>query len=404
MTELVSAHVTSGFEGVREAFAANFSELGEVGASLAITVGGHPVVDIWDGLADRASRTPWRADTLGLVFSGTKGLTAFCLLLLADRGQLDAELPVAHYWPEFGDLGKDGILVRHILSHMAGIPGIRAGLSNEDLLDDRRMAKLIEAERPVWPAGSTLAYHAFNYGWIAGELVRRVDGRSIGTFFADEFAGPLSLDTWIGVPDEALSRVAVLSHGASWGASGPYTFADRPADAGVLGSIINNPAGRHVGPIIWNERAYRQAEVPGVNGITTARSMAKLYGLLATGGEVGGVRILSERAADLAGKVTSEGIEWVSRDPWKMGFGFQLHGMSPTAAPDLLAVGHGGAGGSVHGAWPELGVSFSYVMNEMRTRPDPRAQLLLDALYDSVISLKAESLDDTAHSQSRSTA
>jgi CubicO group peptidase (beta-lactamase class C family) len=403
-TDRLAGRVASGFDGVGEAFAANFSELDELGASFAVTVDGHPVVDVWGGVADRATGAPWREDTVGLVFSGTKGLTAFCLLLLTERGLLDPQRPVADYWPAFGDLGKNGILVQHVLAHTAGVPGIRVGLSKDDLLDDRRMAKLVEAEHPVWPAGSTLCYHAFNYGWIAGELVRRVDGRSIGALFADEFAEPLSLETWIGLPDEVLPRVAALSHGASWGAAGPYTLGARPADGAVIRSIIDNPEGRHSAPIMWNEPEFRRTQMPGINGITSARSMARLYSLLAGDGIVDGTRVLTPEAASIASTALSEGIEWVSRDPWKMGFGFQLHGMSPTAAPDLLAVGHGGAGGSVHGAWPELGVSFSYVMNEMRTRPDPRAQLLLDALYDSVISLKAESLDDTAHSQSRSTA
>lgn len=214
----IDGHVASGFETVAEAFDNNFSERGEVGAAFAAYRDGILVMDVWGGVADSSSGRPWRGDTVQPIFSGTKGLVATCLLVLIERGELDLDAPVARYWPEFAVHGKQGILVRHVVSHTAGLPGIhRKVLAYDELLDDRHMAGLLVEEEALWPPGEMLAYHPYTYGWLCGELIRRIDGRDLGRFFADEIATPLELDLWIGVPAEQDARVARLEFAPGYG-------------------------------------------------------------------------------------------------------------------------------------------------------------------------------------------
>ena len=289
----VNGFVAEGFEPVQRAFEESFASNGEVGAAFAATLDGKPVVDLWGGIADPASSTPWREDTLQVVFSGTKGFVALCMLMLIERGQLDLDQPVARYWPEFGGAGKEGVLVRHVVSHQAGLPGFRERVSHEDLVDDRRMAALLAAQAPFWPPGEHVCYHGVTYGWLCGELVRRVDGRSIGTFFAEEVAGPLGLELWIGLPEEQESRVSVLA-GSLAPAPEPVQGFEEAARL-----IAGNPPLFEGLPAHWNSRAYHAAEIPGAGAIGTARSIARLYGCLACGGELDGVRLLRPETIEL---------------------------------------------------------------------------------------------------------
>ncbi|HEU4600203.1 MAG TPA: serine hydrolase domain-containing protein, partial [Solirubrobacterales bacterium] len=281
-----------GFEPAVEAFERNFLERGEVGASFAVHAQGQPVVDIWGGLAYRAAAVPWSAATLVGVFSGSKGLVATCLAILIDRGQLDLEAPLCEYWPEFAAHGKDGILVRHVVSHQAGMPGLLTPTSVEEATDHVRMAELLAAQQPIAPPGAGIEYHALTFGWLCGELVRRIDGRSIGRFFAEEVAAPLDLEVWIGLPAHLEPRVSRLAQSPRWGRRAgwddPGTFERDP----LLGRIWNNPPLFAPGPIAWNDPAWHRAEIPGAGAIATARSMARLYGALALGGTLDGVRLL----------------------------------------------------------------------------------------------------------------
>ena len=368
----VSGEFEPRFQPVRDELARQLAESRSAGASFAVFERGRPVIDLWGGLAAAADGA-WRRDSLGVIYSGSKGLVAFCILLLHDRGLVDFESPVAEYWPQFAAAGKDRILVRHVLSHTAGVPAMRAHVEIDELADDRHMAALVARERPIWPPGDVLCYHPLTYGWILGELVRRIDGRSIGRFFDDEFAQRLGLDAWIGLPDAEQERVVTLHHGGSWA---PYAGA--PA-GDLVEDIVNNPRGRHDAPIPWNRGSMLGAEVPAINGVASARAMAGLYALLTDPAQA---RLLfrGEPAATALAQLAS-GVEYLGSEQWRFGAGFRLGTMTPLATPGLTSVGHPGAGGSVHGAWPELGYSFSFVMNELRGDDDQRAQRLLDALY-----------------------
>ena len=198
------------FAEVREEFARNFSERGDVGASVSVVVEGETVVDLWGGIADPATGVPWREDTITVVMSMTKGATALCAHILADRGELDIDAPVAHYWPEFGANGKETIPVRMLLNHQAGLPGFRFEIPRGKPYDWDYMTSALAAQRPFWQPGLLYGYHALTFGWLVGEVVRRVSGKSVGTFFRDEVAVPLGLDFWIGLPESEERRAVPL--------------------------------------------------------------------------------------------------------------------------------------------------------------------------------------------------
>jgi CubicO group peptidase (beta-lactamase class C family) len=384
-TSVGEGFVADGFEGVAETFARNFSELGEIGAAFAAYVDGRLVVDLWGGLADRRGNVAWGRDTLVGIFSGSKGLVATCLLLLLERGQLDLDAPVCRYWPEFAACGKEDVLVRDVVSHQAGLPGLLTPVSVEDATDAARMAQLLAAQRPIAPPGSGPRYHAVTFGWLCGELVRRVDGRSIGQLLRDEIAEPLELDVWIGLPARHEGRVAVLERGAAFGRGPTDLLVEREVDETAWSIYSNPPRWSHGGELAANLRSWRQAEVPATNAIANARSMARLYGCLARGGDIDGVRLLSPETVDRGRHCLARG-----RDPYvgelAFGTGFQLQSDGGDLGPAPDAFGHTGAGGSVHGAWPGLWTGFSYAPNLLRSLDagDPRAEALLTALHAAV--------------------
>lgn len=372
---MTDGYVAPGYEPVREAFERNFTERGELGAAFAAVRDGRSVVDLWGGLADRQSGRPWREDTLQLIYSGTKGLVALCVLMLIDRGKLRLDDPVNRHWPEFG---KPEILVRHIVSHTARLPGIDTPVSVADLLDDRRMAGILAAQMPSPDPRAALCYHALTYGWLCGEVIRRVDGRSVGRFFAEEVAGPLGVEFWIGLPEQHEPRVTTLELAPDWGLTtprGPEEFARDP----LLRAVWGNPPVFDRATFFWNDRALHAAEMPGANGIGAARAVAKIYGCLATGG----APLLSPETVDLGRTAIADGWDALHEDHRRAAVGFHLQNELMNFGPAEDAFGHGGAGGSNHGAWPSLGVGFSYAMNLMRDneRPDPRPQALLKALH-----------------------
>lgn len=376
-TDLRDGFVARGFEEVAREFERGLSERGEVGAAFAATLDGRPVVDLWGGVRNRETGEPWREDTLQLVFSGTKAFVAVCLLALVERGGLRLDDPVADHWPEFAAAGKAAVLVRHVMSHQAGLPGFRAPVSFEDLTDDVRMAELLAEQEPFWPPGARLCYHGLTYGWLCGELVRRIDGRSVGRFFAEEIARPLGLELWIGLPEAEEPRVSTLCRGPEM----PPEPSSCPEE--ITWALEDNPPAFTGEPTVWNRRAYHAAEIPGAGAIGTARSIARLYGCLARGGELDGVRILRPETIELGRACIVRGTDACRGWPLAFGVGFSLQTELMELGPPLSAFGHGGAGGSEHGAWPELRVGFSYAMNEMRDDLE-RSEALLAALHRAV--------------------
>jgi CubicO group peptidase (beta-lactamase class C family) len=375
----IDGDVAPGFEPVRDAFAANFAERGEVGAAVAVYHRGRPVVDLWGGVADPASGRRWRDDTLVLVYSMTKGVSAACAHLLVERGRLDLEAPVARYWPEFAAQGKASIPVRWILSHRAGLAVVEADLTRDETLAWFPVVNALAAQTPDWEPGTKHGYHLRSYGWLVGELVRRIDGRTIGRFFAEEIAEPLGLEFWIGLPEAQEPRVATL-------VPPPPEFhqmlASLPPDL-LLNRATTGPSGHFAYDARWNERALHACELPSSNGIGTARSVARLYASLI--GEVDAIRTLRPETVARATQVQSHGMDAVLMRETTFGLGFML---PPTLVPGAgpKAFGHGGAGGSVAFADPEHDLAFAYAMNHLRFDPrgDPRSESLVRATYTAL--------------------
>jgi CubicO group peptidase (beta-lactamase class C family) len=362
--------VAPGLEGVAAEFERS---LDGQGAAFAATVDGELVVDLWGGPADDEAERPWREDTATVIFSGAKGLVATCVLLLLERSRLDLDEPVRTYWPELADAR---VLVRHVMSHTAGLPGFRRStVSLDDIRDYELMTRRLEQEDPYWPPGSRLAYHALTYGWLAGELVRRTDGRTVGRFLAEEIAEPLGLDLWIGLPAELEPRVARLRRAAD------YVPAITPDADPLVATVYANPDFLTGERFVWNDPAYHRAEIPGANAIATARSVAQLYGVLACGGG----ELLREETVALGRTELARAPCALTGYPYAFGVGFELQTEVRAFGPPEDAFGHTGAGGSAHGAWPSLRVGFSYATNELRSyETDTRARRLLAALHEAV--------------------
>ena len=375
----IDGDVAPGFAPVRDAFAANFRERGEVGAAVCVYHRGRPVVDLWGGIADPATQRPWNRDTLVLVYSMTKGVSATCAHLLVERGQLDLDAPVARYWPEFAARGKSSIPVRWILAHRAGLAVIEGDMTREETLAWLPVVEALAAQAPNWEPGTKHGYHLRSYGWLVGELTRRIDGRTIGRFFAEEIAARIGLEFWIGLPESEEPRLAVL-------VPPPPEFhamlASLPPEV-LLNRATTGPSGHFAYDARWNERALHACELPSSNGIGTARSLARLYASLI--GEVDGIRTLRPETIANATKVESQGIDAVLMRETTFGLGFML---PPTLVPGTgpHAFGHGGAGGSVAFADPDHDLAFTYAMNHLRFDPrgDPRSESLVRATYAAV--------------------
>ena len=380
----VHGHIDPRFDAVREAFATNFSRHGDVGAACAVSHRGRLVMDVWAGLADRDQARPWGRDTLQLVFSTTKGMAATCLLRLVERGLVDLDTPIARYWPEFAAAGKAAIPVRWALCHKAGVAAIDAQLTLDEVLAWDPVVAAIAAQAPNWEPGTQHGYHARSYGWILGELVRRVTGRTLGRLFADEIAVPLGLDFWIGLPESEEARVATLIPAPEPEDPQVRAFIERQMGPDtLLGRVLHGPSDLFRYDTRWNRPAMHAAEMPSSNGIGTARAVARMYAALA--GEVDGVRLLRPETIALARTVQSDGTDAVIGLPTRFGLGFMLPPiLSPAAAP--TAFGHPGAGGSLGFADPEVELGFGYVMNQMApaVAPDLRSYRLVEAVYASL--------------------
>lgn len=381
----IDGHCDPRFAAVREQFFRNFTERGDVGASVCVYVDGVRAVDCWGGHADAARTRAFGPDTLVSVASTTKGMVALCAHMLAERGKLHLDAPVARYWPEFAAAGKQDIPVRWLLSHRAGLPAIRRPLPAEALFDWEAMTAAIAETAPWWTPGTRHGYHAITYGHLVGEVIRRVDGRTVGAFLRDEVAGPLAADFFIGVPEEADARAAqVLPPPPP--AAGEATIWDTIlADPeSVSGRTFLNPPRL---PDVVNTRAWRAAEIPAANGHASARGVARVYAALARGGELDGVRLLTPATIERATEEQSRGRDAVLTLPTRFATGFML-GMPGgifECGPGRRTFGHVGRGGSTGFADPDARVGFGYVPNQYVTgtakHPDRRVLSLVDAVY-----------------------
>jgi CubicO group peptidase (beta-lactamase class C family) len=371
------------FQGVRDAFAENFARHGEVGAAVAVTIDGKPVVDLWAGHADAARTRPWTRDTIVNIASATKGLTAICAHRLADRGLLDLDAPVAAYWPEFAQAGKAAIPVHLLLSHRAGLPAIDKPLPTEALYDWDTMTGALAVQKPWWEPGTRHGYHALTFGHLVGEVVRRITGKSLGTCWLEEVAEPLDIDCHIGLAAEHDARVAEF---IPIPPGEPDFEAELIKNAGpMVQKAINNPP-RTVADM--NTLAWRRAEIPAGNAHTNARALARAYGALACGGEVDGVQVLTPESIERARTEQASGPDAVLFGwPTRFGLGFSLPpegaGFGSSSA---TAFGCPGGGGSIGFADPGAHVGFGYTMNQIQAAipPDPRALRMIDALYASL--------------------
>ncbi|MGH0031040.1 MAG: serine hydrolase domain-containing protein [Myxococcota bacterium] len=375
----VHGHCDPAFAPVREAFAANFEAGREDGASFAVFRDGEPVVDLWAGVANVRDGTPWQRDTLANVWSTTKGPTAVCALLLADRGELDFDAPVARYWPEFAAGGKERVPVRDLLCHRAGLSGFEAPRALEDLFDWKLVTEALAAQEPWWEPGTQHGYHAITYGFLVGEVVRRISGRSPGRFFREELALPLGLDFQIGLPASEEPRVARLVPPPA----GDTTDALRRDPTSLPSRTLGNPV--TAASATWR-RDWRAAEIPAANGHGNARSVARFYALLAGDGELGGRRLLSPASIDQAATVQCAGVDAVLQVPVQWGLGLIVNGRPGLYGPNPATVGHSGYGGSFGFADRDARLAVGYVMNRMGANlaGDPRSLSLTRAVYASL--------------------
>lgn len=385
------------FAEVRAQFERNLAERGEVGASVHVTVDGSTVVDLWGGLADPSTGRTWQRDTLVHVWSCTKGATALCAHILADRGELDLNAPVVRYWPEFGKAGKDGVLVRHLLNHQAGLPAVRDPLASGAFYDWDTMVDTLAGQDPFWRPGTRNGYHALTFGFLVGEVIRRVTGQSLGAFFRHEVAEPLGLDFWLGLPAEHEPRVSptIPADLTAPGVLVPsFTVAAVTDPASVAGLVVFNNGG-YMLPGESDSRAAHAADLGAMGGMTNAAGLAGMYRPLAVGGAVGGVRIVGEDQIAVMSAVSSaSGVDAVIGVPTRFALGFVKsvdNRYLPLADQEGIllsegAFGHVGFGGSLGFADPGARLSFGYAMNQQGPGigVNERGQALVDATYRAI--------------------
>jgi CubicO group peptidase (beta-lactamase class C family) len=365
------------YAAVRTVFEGNLASGADVGASFCATLEGETVVDLWGGFADPAKTKAWERDTIVNVYSTTKTMTALCALILADCGDLDFDAPVARYWPEFAANGKDRIKVSHLLSHAAGLSGWKEPISKADLYDWEKATALLAAQAPYWEAGTAPGYHALTQGYLVGEVIRRITGRSLGAFFREEVAEPLGADFHIGLPASEDARVAELIPPPPGEA-----VADGPGQTELQANMSNNP-GIDVGET--RTRAWRGAEIPAAGGTGNARSIAEIHTILANGGVAKGKRFLSEAGCRKALELQIEGDDLILGRPARFGMGFGLAGgVVPLPSPNTIY--WGGYGGSLAIIDMDARTTFGYAMNKMAgtTVGDMRAFGLAMAMWEAL--------------------
>ncbi len=382
MTE-IHGDVDEGFGAIADAFAANFERHDELGAAFCLYLDGTKRADIWAGVADRESGRPWTDDTLQLVFSTTKGIASICIAMLVDAGKLRYTDRVADHWPEFAEGGKGEITVEQLLSHQAGLIDLQPPLEFDEIMQVMPAVESLARQEPIWEPGTAMGYHAITFGWLAGELIARIDGRRIGRFVQEEIAGPLGVEFWIGLPESEEHRVATLETAPppteqdlidrykAMYARGAYGYRALSLNGKVRMAPVNQ----------FNQREIRATEMPGANGVTNAHSLARIYA--ATIGDVDGVQLFSRDTMNAARTERIHADDLTLLSPSRFGAGFWLHEPGTAMIQDG-SFGHSGAGGSLGFANPELGIGYGYVMNQMGggVTSDPRR----DAINDAVLS------------------
>ncbi|MGA2503169.1 MAG: serine hydrolase domain-containing protein [Anaerolineales bacterium] len=372
----ISGRVAPGFEPVRTTFEKNFATRGEFGAAIHVTVDGAEVVDLWGGVTDLAGTCPWHADTLVNVWSSTKGLLALAMHMLAERGLLDFDAPVAYYWPEFAQKGKGSVLVRHILTHTAGLPAPSMKVPDESVYDWDVMIHALEQSELYWLPGTKCGYHAATFGWLNGEVLKRITGMSVGKFLRSQIAGPLGADAFIGLSsaDQARTADMIPPHPLE-----AFLFRVATSLGGRAKAMaFNNPPRR---PKAANTPLWREVEIPSSNGHASARGLARMYAPLALGGKVDELRLLSEAGVELAGREQVHARDIVTGTLVRRTLGFTLPSPELGDPRPLTAFGHPGMGGSIGFADPPRRLAMGYVMNKMIIGLDSRYGELCRAVY-----------------------
>jgi CubicO group peptidase (beta-lactamase class C family) len=368
------------FLPVVEAFAANYELEEEIGSAASIVVDGKSVVDVWAGHRDAAASKPWERDTIVCMMSVAKGIAGMSFNMLIDRGLVDPEAPVARYWPEFAQNGKEGVLVRHVLDHTAGLPVVLDPLWPGAIFDCDAIVAALEKQAPLWEPGTTAAYHIHTQGNILGEIVRRITGKRFAKFIADEVPAPLALDYQIGGLSQAdQARCADLVPTI---AGTILARRDDDPDSLIAKGFTQHPKD-DMGAIL-NSVGWRTAEIASANGHGTARSVARIYGAIARGGDIDGVHLMS--AKTIADMITEQHnqTEKMQARPYHQGRGVLLNTPSSVwMGPNMRSFGHHGFGGSIGMGDPDAKIGFAYACNKMHSRPDngPRARRILEALY-----------------------
>lgn len=383
----VHGRCEAGFEAVADEFRRNFAERGELGASVAVHVDGRSVVDLWGGIADQPTGAPWQEDTVAVIYSATKGLAATCLHILADRGKLDFDAPVARYWPEFAAAGKENITVAMVMSHQAGLPVWQEQLPDGALLDWGLATGRLAAEAPLWEPGTTHGYHAQTLGFLEGELVHRIDGRTIGTFLREEVAEPLGADAHIGLAASEHARVATLVFGDPDPNSALYRKLTTEPD--WYGVKLMTNGGGHVSDL----PSLYTAELPAHGGIANARALARIYAPLSRDGALGDVRLVgSERLTGMRMTRSASDCDLILRLPTTFTLGYSKSWGARALGPGNYVIlgehafGTPGMGGSIGFADGAAKMSFGYVMNRHGSGVglNDRGQSLIDAAYRAI--------------------
>lgn len=377
----VWGHVDEGYGIVLDTFIRNFTEYRDLGAGCAVVRDGRPIVDLWGGIADARSGRAWASDTAAVTFSCSKGVVALCAYLLVQEGLLDLDAPIARTWPEFAANGKGSITVRDALSHRAGLPAPAEDLNLDQVLAWEPVIRTLERQAPMFQPSDGHSYHAMTYGWLVGEVIRRVSGRTPGAFFRDAVGDRLGLRTWIGIPESARPTVAWMEPPLPDEDSDEARLvADLVARDPTLtrGATMGGAYGfpEQDGTVSFNDPRIQAAEIPGANGISTARSLARMYAACVT--SVGGIRLMTDESMADAVRLQAAGppLSGLPDDGARWGTGFQL--ASPPTQPMLGAAsfGHAGAGGQLAFADAEHRIGFAYLSNQMGGYGDRRARSL----------------------------
>ena len=372
--------IAKGYEKVRQAFEQNFTSGQEVGAACCIYRDGKPVVNIWGGLKNSDTQEAWNENTVQVIFSAIKGMTTICILSLVEQGKLNLDEPIATYWPEFAAEGKDVITLSMVLSHRAGVPFIDGDFTLQDVYDRDLVIEAIARQRPAWEPGTAHGYHVRTFGWILGEVVRRVTGKSFGEVVQDTISKPLGIPLWVGLPDSEMDNVAKLIPPPT----GSQNLIDLMGADSIMVKAITGPSNLFDYNEMWNTPELLRAEMPSSNGVSNAHALAKIYASL-LGNGVDNIRLLTEETVKNARQPLSSGPDSVIVMDTVFGTGFNLPAMlAPVCGENSF--GHPGAGGSIAFADPDAGISFGYVSNKMRVEPgiEKRTEAILEATYQSL--------------------